>query len=56
MGADGVLTVFAQAGEVIKKLRVTPAADTNLARFAAIADEQQMAGQDDSKPAAEPEQ
>jgi hypothetical protein len=56
MGADGVLTVFAQAGEVIKKLRVTPAADTNLARFAAIADEQQMAGEDESKPAAEPEQ
>jgi hypothetical protein len=56
MGADGVLTVFAQAGEVIKKLRVTPAADTNLARFAAIAEEQQLAGQDESKPASEPEQ
>jgi len=27
-----------------------------LARFAAIADEQQMAGQDESKPASEPEQ
>jgi len=56
MGADGVLTVLAQAGEAIKKLRVTPAADTNLANFAAIADEQQMAGEDESKPASEPEQ
>lgn len=30
MGADGTLTVVAQAGDAIKRFRITPAADTSV--------------------------
>ena len=56
MGPDGVLAFFVPTEKAVKRVRVVPSGDTNLARFAAIADEQEMAGQDESKPVAEPEQ
>ncbi len=43
MGADGTLTFVAQVGNAVKKLRVTPAADIKLTRFAALADERELA-------------
>jgi hypothetical protein len=43
IGADGTLTFVAQVGNAVKKLRVTPAADINLTRFAALADERELA-------------
>jgi hypothetical protein len=43
IGADGTLTFVAQVGDAVKKLRVTPAADINLTRFAALADERELA-------------
>lgn len=46
MGADGTLVFIAQVGNVVKRLRVIPPADTSLATFAAIAEEQQLGAQD----------
>jgi hypothetical protein len=45
MRGDGTLTLIAQFGNALKKLRVTPSPDTTMARFAALAQEQQMAAQ-----------
>jgi hypothetical protein len=42
MGADGALIAITQVGNVVKKLRVTPAADINLNRFAALAAEREL--------------
>ena len=49
MGPDGVLTLIAQVGNAVKKLRVIPSPDTNLSRFAAIAEEHQLAAQVEPK-------
>jgi hypothetical protein len=46
IGADGVLTFFVPVEKAVKKIRVTPASNTNLARFAAIAQEQQSGARD----------
>jgi dipeptidyl aminopeptidase/acylaminoacyl peptidase len=48
IGADGTLTFVAQVGNAVKKLRVTPATDTNLARFAALAEERELAAEEES--------
>ena len=40
MGADGVLTFFVPVEKAVKRIRVIPPGNTNLARFAAIAQEQ----------------
>jgi hypothetical protein len=53
MGADGTLSFIAQAGNAVKKLRVTPAADITMERFVAIAAEQQFAGTEQPKDAAQ---
>jgi hypothetical protein len=45
IGADGVLTFFVPVEKAIKRIRVTPPGDTNLSRFAAIVQEQQMGAQ-----------
>jgi hypothetical protein len=54
MEADGSLTVIPQVGNVIKRLRVTPSADTSLARFASVAEEQQFSGSDQAEQQATP--
>jgi hypothetical protein len=50
MGADGSLTIIAQVGNVIKKLRITPSPKTSLARFAALSEEQTAAVQESGTP------
>ena len=37
-------TLMAQVGDKVKKLRIAPPADTDLTRFAALADEREAAG------------
>jgi hypothetical protein len=54
MRGDGTLTLIAQFGNALKKLRVTPSPDTTMARFAAIAQQQQMAAQEESTTSAQP--
>jgi hypothetical protein len=46
MGADGTLVFIAQVGNVVKRLRIIPRADTSLATFAALSEEMQFSGQD----------
>jgi hypothetical protein len=43
MGVDGSLRLLAQVGNGVKELRITPSAETNLTRFAALADERELA-------------
>jgi hypothetical protein len=43
VGADGTLTLITEVDNAVKKLRVTPAADADLKRFAALAAERELA-------------
>jgi hypothetical protein len=45
MGSDGAFTFLGQVGSAVKKLRITPPTDTNLTRFAALADERELAAE-----------
>jgi hypothetical protein len=49
MGADGVLTFFVPVEKAVKRIRVIPPSDTDLGRFAAMAQEQQMGAQDQTE-------
>jgi WD40 repeat protein len=49
MGSDGVLTLFAPVGNMIKKLRVLTSDDTSLATFLAQAEIQQKAAEQKEK-------
>ena len=43
MGTDGILTFLAVAGDVVKRFRITPAADMNIDKMIAGAEEKQAA-------------
>jgi hypothetical protein len=49
MGADGVLGFLAPVGNVIKKMRVIPSAETSLATFAAAAEQNKNAAEKKEK-------
>ncbi len=54
MGADGTLTLTTQVGDAVKKLHVIPSSDTSMERLAALAAEEQVAGEAESKRSGQP--
>ena len=52
MTADGTLTLITQVNSAVKKLRVTPSLDTNLTRFAALAEERRNGVEEQAKTSA----